>query len=253
MITQKKDELLQLPPGVAYTLQPNQMVRLEMHYINATQGPLTLTGSSTMKTAPTLQGRGELPLHRQPRHQDPGEVDLHARADLLQARPGRLRRRELLRLHRPRAQVRHQRHGADGGERHRQRRQHGLRRAELGLERAGDGVPRSAGARSPTSGGFSFTCDWDNTSPADGQVRRVGEQRDVLLLGLLLPVEGRLRVHAHGAGQRPRLLLPRRRRVRVHRASARAAVAQAFPSFSSSSSGHGSKQARPFRHAVGWQ
>ena len=36
MITQKKDELLTLPAGVAYTLQPNQMMRLEMHYINAT-------------------------------------------------------------------------------------------------------------------------------------------------------------------------------------------------------------------------
>jgi len=48
MITQKKDELLSLPSGVAYTLQPNQMVRLEMHYINATQAPLQLSGSSTM-------------------------------------------------------------------------------------------------------------------------------------------------------------------------------------------------------------
>ena len=35
MITQKHDEVLTLPKGVAFTLQPKQMVRLEMHYINA--------------------------------------------------------------------------------------------------------------------------------------------------------------------------------------------------------------------------
>jgi hypothetical protein len=54
MITQKKDELLNLPAGVAYTLQPNQFVRLEMHYINATMGPLQLGGSSTMITSHTF-------------------------------------------------------------------------------------------------------------------------------------------------------------------------------------------------------
>jgi hypothetical protein len=48
MITQKRDELLTLPPGVAYTLAENQMLRLEMHYVNATAGDLTLTSSSTM-------------------------------------------------------------------------------------------------------------------------------------------------------------------------------------------------------------
>lgn len=53
MITQKKDELLDLPSGVAYTLNANQMVRLEMHYINATSQPLQLSGSSTMITSHT--------------------------------------------------------------------------------------------------------------------------------------------------------------------------------------------------------
>ncbi|HEY2746682.1 MAG TPA: hypothetical protein VGL86_18760 [Polyangia bacterium] len=53
MITQKKDDLLNLPSGVAYTLQPNQMLRLEMHYINATSSPQMLTGSSTMTTSHT--------------------------------------------------------------------------------------------------------------------------------------------------------------------------------------------------------
>lgn len=36
MITQKAEETLTLPDGVAFTLEPNQMVRLEMHYVNAT-------------------------------------------------------------------------------------------------------------------------------------------------------------------------------------------------------------------------
>jgi hypothetical protein len=54
MITQKKDELLSLPAGVAYTLDANQMVRLEMHYINATSQPLELSGSSEMITSHTF-------------------------------------------------------------------------------------------------------------------------------------------------------------------------------------------------------
>jgi Copper type II ascorbate-dependent monooxygenase, C-terminal domain len=48
MITQKKDEILTLPEGVAYSLDANQMVRLEMHYINATTSDVTLMSSSTM-------------------------------------------------------------------------------------------------------------------------------------------------------------------------------------------------------------
>jgi hypothetical protein len=48
MITQKKDDLLQLPDGVAYVLDPNQMIRLELHYINATAAPVTLDASTTM-------------------------------------------------------------------------------------------------------------------------------------------------------------------------------------------------------------
>ncbi len=54
MITQKKDELLDLPAGVAYTLEANQMIRIEMHYINATSQPLQLSGSSTMITSHTF-------------------------------------------------------------------------------------------------------------------------------------------------------------------------------------------------------
>ena len=48
MVSQKKDDLLSLPAGVGYTLDTNQMLRVEMHYINAGAAPLTLTATSTM-------------------------------------------------------------------------------------------------------------------------------------------------------------------------------------------------------------
>ncbi len=47
IVTQKKDDLLQLPPNVGYTLDANQMVRLEVHYINPGGSPVTLTATST--------------------------------------------------------------------------------------------------------------------------------------------------------------------------------------------------------------
>jgi hypothetical protein len=59
MITQKKDELLTLPSGVAYTMPPSQMLRIELHYINATTSPLLLTASTTMTTAPTFQDEAD--------------------------------------------------------------------------------------------------------------------------------------------------------------------------------------------------
>ncbi len=47
MITQRHDETLQLPTGVAFTLAPNQMIRLEMHFINTTDAPLEVKSTST--------------------------------------------------------------------------------------------------------------------------------------------------------------------------------------------------------------
>jgi hypothetical protein len=45
MITQKHDDLLVLPHHVAYTLAPHQMIKIEMHYLNAgeTAAPATAT------------------------------------------------------------------------------------------------------------------------------------------------------------------------------------------------------------------
>jgi hypothetical protein len=45
MITQKADDLLTLPDRVAYTLAPNQMVKIEMHYLNATDAPVDATAT----------------------------------------------------------------------------------------------------------------------------------------------------------------------------------------------------------------
>ena len=40
MITQKKDDELSLPDGVGYDIPANQMIKIEMHYINASDGDL---------------------------------------------------------------------------------------------------------------------------------------------------------------------------------------------------------------------
>ena len=43
VITQKKDDEITLPAGVAYTFAPNQMVKIEMHYINTTDAAIMAT------------------------------------------------------------------------------------------------------------------------------------------------------------------------------------------------------------------
>jgi hypothetical protein len=53
VISQKKDDTITLPQGVAFTLDANQMVRLEMHYINASPtDTVTLVTTSTLTTIP---------------------------------------------------------------------------------------------------------------------------------------------------------------------------------------------------------
>lgn len=48
MITQKQEETLVLPQGVAFTLEANQMIRLEMHYVNPGAEAVTVSATSTM-------------------------------------------------------------------------------------------------------------------------------------------------------------------------------------------------------------
>jgi hypothetical protein len=55
MVTQKKDDLLSLPQGVGYTLDANQMLRIEMHFINPLSTAQMLTSTSTMIPIPDGQ------------------------------------------------------------------------------------------------------------------------------------------------------------------------------------------------------
>lgn len=47
MVTQKADDTLTLPPGVGLTLDANQMIRLEMHFINPSGTPRDVSATTT--------------------------------------------------------------------------------------------------------------------------------------------------------------------------------------------------------------
>ena len=50
MVTQKAEETLTLPGGVAFTLETNQLVRLELHFINTSDTVKSVSATSTFKT-----------------------------------------------------------------------------------------------------------------------------------------------------------------------------------------------------------
>jgi Copper type II ascorbate-dependent monooxygenase, C-terminal domain len=50
IISQKNDDTLTMPDGVAYTLDANQMLRIELHYINATQSDVMLSSTTTFNS-----------------------------------------------------------------------------------------------------------------------------------------------------------------------------------------------------------
>jgi hypothetical protein len=52
MITQKHDDFLQMPPGIAYTMPANQNMRLELHYINSTQATVDVEATTTVTVLP---------------------------------------------------------------------------------------------------------------------------------------------------------------------------------------------------------
>lgn len=62
MITQKADDALTLPDGVAYTLDANQMIKIEMHYINATDGDLDVKATVEFYSADpaTIQNEADI-------------------------------------------------------------------------------------------------------------------------------------------------------------------------------------------------
>jgi hypothetical protein len=59
MVTQKRDDLLTLPSGVAISLDAHQMVRLEMHFINASPTPKTVTAKTTFTPIRDAEFRDE--------------------------------------------------------------------------------------------------------------------------------------------------------------------------------------------------
>ncbi len=59
MVTQKHDETLTLPEGVAFTMPAGQMVRLEMHYINTTAEEIQVSAKSTFITIPAKDYKDE--------------------------------------------------------------------------------------------------------------------------------------------------------------------------------------------------
>ncbi len=50
VVTQKHDDTLSLPDGVAFALEANQMIRMEVHYINATAAPIDIKATTTFVT-----------------------------------------------------------------------------------------------------------------------------------------------------------------------------------------------------------
>ncbi|MEZ4404611.1 MAG: hypothetical protein R3B06_31615 [Kofleriaceae bacterium] len=50
MITQRADETLTLPDGVVFTLAPDQLVRLELHFINTSDQPVEVTATAEFQT-----------------------------------------------------------------------------------------------------------------------------------------------------------------------------------------------------------
>jgi hypothetical protein len=59
MITQKHDDQLTLPPGVAYTFAPHQMIKIEMHYLNATDAAAQATATVDLFAADPAAIRDE--------------------------------------------------------------------------------------------------------------------------------------------------------------------------------------------------
>jgi hypothetical protein len=59
MVTQKRDDVLNLPQGVGFTLDANQMIRIELHYLDATQSPLDVTATTSFITMDDAQFKNE--------------------------------------------------------------------------------------------------------------------------------------------------------------------------------------------------
>jgi hypothetical protein len=59
MITQRDDEVLTLPDGVAYSFEANQMIRLEMHFINTGETEAQITATAEFFAVPESEIQNE--------------------------------------------------------------------------------------------------------------------------------------------------------------------------------------------------
>jgi hypothetical protein len=59
MITQRPDEVLQLPEGVGFSLPENQLIRLEMHFVNATNAPIDVEATASLHAMADADFRDE--------------------------------------------------------------------------------------------------------------------------------------------------------------------------------------------------
>jgi hypothetical protein len=59
MVTQRQDDTLTLPEGVAFSIAPDQLIRLEMHYINASPNVVSATASSELHAMADADFRDE--------------------------------------------------------------------------------------------------------------------------------------------------------------------------------------------------
>ncbi len=94
--------------------RPDDSARAPLHQHDGESGAGDRVVDVHVHPGVRVQRRGGLLVHRQPGHPDPGQQQLDARAHVLPA-PERVRRRELLRHHRPRAPFRNQRDGVRRG------------------------------------------------------------------------------------------------------------------------------------------
>lgn len=59
MVSQIPQETLELPRGVAFDVAPQQLVRLEMHYLNASDAPMEVTAEAIFEVLPPEELRHE--------------------------------------------------------------------------------------------------------------------------------------------------------------------------------------------------
>jgi hypothetical protein len=194
MITQRDEETLTLPDGVAYSFSAHQKIRLEMHFLNATDQPQMITGTAEFYAAYPEQVRNEADFLFI------GTPDISL---------GPASTSTISSYFTPPASLAGSKFFAITGHTHQfgtsvevstSPDRAGARTQAIPVERAGD---EDAGARlrGAVRRRLRFQVQLPQPHRANRQVRRIHRGRDVLLLGLLLSVEGLARLRAHHAGQ----------------------------------------------------